>query len=145
MQYLVKQTIRLALFTLVMASGCKLLGLNSSDGRAPMNWETASYEIEQMLICFCGPPAGEFQKLKVVNDQIVEINGKEPTTLDLQALKTVKLLQEFIDGINPDSVAVYRVSYDETYGFPDDVYIDFDSRIADEEIGYMNRNLKLLK
>ncbi len=144
MNNMLKQHTWLAFTILAMLIGCERNGLNPSPGGGSINWATASYEFEQKLICFCGPPAGEFQKLKVISDQIVEINGKEPVALDLQALKTLKLLQEFVDGINPDSVAVYRVTFDETYGFPKDVYIDFDSRLADEEIGYVNRNFRLL-
>ncbi len=101
------------------------------------------YEYEQRVICFCAPPAGRFHKITVESGAIVEIVDVEDGSIvadEHNFFKTISELLEFVESINPDSVALINVEYDSSFGFPSFVYVDFNQGIADEEIGYETRN-----
>jgi len=102
-----------------------------------------NYEFEQRVICFCPPPAGRFHKITVESGAIVEIVDLEDGSSvsdEYNFFKTISQLLEFVESINPDSVAVFNIEYDSGIGFPSSIYVDFSHRIADEEIGYETSN-----
>jgi len=106
-----------------------------------------NYEFEQRVVCFCAPPAGRFHKITVESGAIVEIiDLDEERSLpsdNFSFFKTISHLLEFVESINPDSVAIFNIEYDSNFGFPSSIYVDYDHRIADEEIGYETRNFKV--
>ncbi|MFQ5649951.1 MAG: DUF6174 domain-containing protein [bacterium] len=135
-----------ALFLLSMLGGAcderRVLDFKDSQEAAAL--QISHYEFEQRVLCFCAPPAGQFHKLTVSDDRLVLVDDREPTEAEVHTFKTISQLFEFVESIDPDSVAVLRVEYDETYGFPSDIYVDYDSRIVDEEIRYESKNFKEL-
>lgn len=106
------------------------------------------YEYEQKVNCFCTPPANQFHKITVRNDKIVKVinlqTGNQVANEQFNFFKTISQLNDFVKGTDPNDVAVFNVEYDSIYGFPSFIYVDFDSGIADEEIGYETKNLKPL-
>ena len=105
----------------------------------------ANYEYEQRIVCFCAPPAGQFHKITVESGAIVEIRDLENGNFvvdEHNSFRTISQLLEFVESIDPDSVAMINVEYDSSFGFPSSIYVDFNHGIADEEIGYETRNFK---
>ncbi len=136
---------------LLMAAlcSCEQKVVNPQTESTPSEWEALNiddYEIDQRVNCFCAtPPANRFHKITVRDDKIVSVvdlqDGQVLPEKDFAFFKTISELVEFVDSIDRDRVAVYDVRIDSTHGFPTFIYIDFDSRLADEEIGYETRNL----
>jgi len=129
-----------ALLALLLSFACDQEAMNS-----PEILKIKNYQITQQVICFCiSPPAGRFYKLTVENGVIVKgtdlQDGSNLPSDNFDFFKTIAQLQEFVDSINPDSVAVFNVEYDNKFGFPSSIYVDFNQTIADEEIGYETRN-----
>ncbi|MCZ6819132.1 MAG: DUF6174 domain-containing protein [Calditrichaeota bacterium] len=136
---------------LLMAAlcSCEQKVVNPQTESTPSEWEALNiddYEIDQRVNCFCAtPPANRFHKITVRDDKIVSAvdlqDGQVLPEKDFAFFKTISELVEFVDSIDRDRVAVYDVRNDSTHGFPTFIYIDFDSRLADEEIGYVTKNL----
>lgn len=136
---------------LLMAAlcSCEQKVVNPQNESTPSEWEALNiddYEIDQRVNCFCAtPPANRFHKITVRGDKIVSAvdlqDGQVLPEKDFAFFKTISELVEFVDSIDRDRVAVYDVRNDSTHGFPTFIYIDFDSRLADEEIGYETKNL----
>lgn len=136
---------------LLLGSGLSacIFNLGNDGDSSEINWRTDSYEFEQRFLCFCVEPAGRFQRILVRNDSIISVtdvaNGEPLTAEKYSLFKTVPRLFAFANSVDPDSVAELRVSYDDVYGYPTEVYIDYDARLADEEIGFESRNLRILR
>lgn len=136
---------------LLMAAlcSCEQKVVNPQTESTPSEWDALNiddYEIDQRVNCFCAtPPANRFHKITVRDDKIVSAvdlqDGQVLPEKDFAFFKTISELVEFVDSIDRDRVAVYDVRIDSTHGFPTFIYIDFDSRLADEEIGYETKNL----
>lgn len=136
---------------LLMAAlcSCEQKVVNPQNESTPSDWDALNiddYEIDQRVNCFCAtPPANRFHKITVRDDKIVSAvdlqDGQVLPEKDFAFFKTISELVEFVDSIDRDGVAVYDVRIDSTHGFPTFIYIDFDSRLADEEIGYETKNL----
>ncbi len=139
-----KVVILMLLCLTIVFNACER-NLTGIGGNGSLEWQKLSYEVEQRVSCFCPPPHNEFHTLTVVEDEVVLVDGEAPQDIHLQMFKTINELVELVENTNPDSVAMLRVTYDETYGYPNDIYIDYDVRIADEEIGYTTQNLRLLE
>lgn len=140
---------------LLMAAlcSCEQNVANPQNESTPTEWESLGiddYEMDQRVNCFCvTPPANRLHKIRVRDDKIVSTvdlqDGRALPENDFAIFKTISELIEFVDYIDPDSVAVYDVRLDSTHGFPTFIYIDFDRRLADEEIGYETRNFHPLR
>ncbi len=99
-----------------------------------------SYTMTESLGCFC-LVRGEHD-LNIVNNSITTIKNNQgmAVAINNSGLITINELFEFIEkslGRNP---ATSRIKYDTTYGYPVDVYFDYDTRMADEERGYVLKN-----
>lgn len=136
-------------FLVFLISSCKNESINFPEMLTHSQWQVLNienYEFEQRVICFCAPPAGRFHKITVEFGAIVEItdleDGRSLPSENFDFFKTISQLLEFVESINPDSVAVFNIEYDSNFGFPSSIYVDFHQGIADEEIGYETRNFK---
>jgi len=96
-----------------------------------------NYVIEQRIPSLI-QEANEICKVYVWNNEIIDVRKKSD---DKSIVGWVRQQYETIDGlfgligsINPDSVDAFAVEYDERFGFPNYIYIDFISGIADEEL-----------
>ncbi len=130
-------------------SACFTFITDSDEDTGNTEWETAFYEFEQRFVCFCVEPAGRFQRILVKENKILSIVdavSEAPLAEDkYRFFKTVSQLFELVNTTHPDSVAMIRVTYDSTYGYPNEIYIDYYENIADDEIGTESRNMRLLR
>jgi hypothetical protein len=111
---------------------------------AKNKWESAninSYKIKERISCFC---AGILQwELEVVNGEKIKVTYDEPeystgeTYEDVLAkANTVDDIFDFIESIDKSNVAIFNVEYDEEYGFPISIFIDYHKDYVDDEIFY---------
>ncbi len=135
------------LFLIFLFCACKNESINSPEILTHSQWQALNienYEFEQRVVCFCTPPAGRFHKITVESGAIVEIidleDDRSLPSENFDFFKTISQLLEFVESIDPDSVAVFNIEYDSNFGFPSSIYVDFDSFTLDEEIGYETRN-----
>ncbi len=105
------------------------------------------YEFEQQVNCFCAAPAGRFHRLTVRDGEIVTAvdlrSGQGLNSSQFHFFKTIQELIEFAESIDPDSVARLDVEFDPVLKYPSSIYVDYDERIADEEIGYETRGVTI--
>ncbi len=112
-------------------------------------WESRAierYHIEHRWICFCPQEYVALVDISVQDGAIVDIKfaegwsgGGEPV---IAQYHTVAGLFDIIqDAIDRKAYNV-TVEYDQELGFPSDVYINYDARTADEEMGFMAANLQ---
>lgn len=140
----------ISFFLLVfLISSCKNESINFPEMLTHAQWQAFNidnYEFEQRVVCFCAPPAGRFHKITVESGAIVEIidlaEERSLPSENFSFFKTISHLLEFVESINPDSVAIFNIEYDSNFGFPSSIYVDYDHRIADEEIGYETKKFQ---
>jgi hypothetical protein len=140
-----------------------LLGLSACDDdvaappaataleQARAKWQQSgfdSYEITQRRNCYC-MLGGQPVRLLVFRDSLVSgMNLADSTALSVEQLgwyKSIDQLFEFLGTVDPAKVASFEASYDSTFGFPAHFWIDYDTQIADEEIGYECSDLHPLR
>ena len=124
-----------------------------AEGRAL--WESqgiTSYRFTVSRNCFClirGPVVIEVRDGKVVSiiDQETgqpEVDGFALSEIYAEAA-TIDLLFELIERAEAEGAALVRVSFDDTYGYPTEIYIDESEMMADEEIGYTITEFEVLQ
>ena len=113
-------------------------------------WESldiSSYSMTQQISCYCFPE--EFispKSIIVENNQIKLINGFSPDkTIGYESFYTIDQFFEFIDSKLDDDPEFYDINYNSEYGYPNYLFFDMSSMIADEEISYNIKDLKPLK
>ena len=113
-------------------------------------WESlnlSSYSMTQQISCYCFPE--EFispKSIIVENNQIKLINGFSPDkTIGYESFFTIDQIFEFIDSKLEDDPEFYDIKYSSEYGYPNYLFFDMSSMIADEEISYLIKDLKPLK
>lgn len=142
-----------AIFLLVLLlSACGSDGNDPSPEQAALNqnrdtWNAAAitdYVFTYSTTCFCAPE--ESIVITVVNNTITDAfftpSGMALSPDRVSNLRTVDeffaLVQESIDA----QVAVLTVNYNSIYGYPESIFIDQSTSIADEEISYGISNLQ---
>ena len=105
-----------------------------------------NYEMIQQISCFCFPYAFNLPKsIKVENDEIVLINGKDPKeTVGYESFYSINSLFYFIESKLKENPEIYEINYNKEYGYPESIYFDMSKMIADEEIGYYISGLKII-
>lgn len=98
----------------------------------------ASYQMVMVRLCFCGF-VGEVRVTVEdgVRTSAIVVETGEPLDPRLEEVFfTIPELFEFLaEGLDSDPHE-FRATYDATYGFPADVFIDYRQNVADEEMGY---------
>jgi len=107
----------------------------------------SSYTYEYQNVCFCAPDSRRNVRVSVRDGSRVGVvgidDGAAIPTEQWDAFLTVAEIFDDVQRAIDEGAASVRVEFDETLGYPRDVYIDVDERIADEERGYAVRNLKV--
>ena len=105
-----------------------------------------NYEMIQQISCFCFPYEFNLPKsIKVENDEIVLINGKDPKeTVGYESFYSINSLFYFIESKLKENPEIYEINYNKEYGYPESIYFDMSKMIADEEIGYYISGLKII-
>ena len=105
-----------------------------------------NYEMIQQISCFCFPYEFNLPKsIKVENDEIVLIDGKDPKeTVGYESFYSINSLFYFIESKLKENPDIYEINYNKEYGFPESIYFDMSEKIADEEIGYYISDFKII-
>lgn len=105
-----------------------------------------NYEMIQQISCFCFPYEFNLPKsIKVENDEIVLIDGKDPKeTVAYESFYSINSLFYFIESKLKENPEIYEINYNKEYGYPESIYFDMSKMIADEEIGYYISGLKII-
>lgn len=118
--------------------------LSEKDLWYSLNFE--NYEMIQQISCFCFPYEFNLPKsIKVENDEIVLIDGKDPKeTVGYESFYSINSLFYFIESKLKENPEIYEINYNKEYGYPESIYFDMSKMIADEEIGYYISGLKII-
>ncbi len=102
-----------------------------------------SYVIDFQRICFCLPDLTQPVKLSVENHNLsdaIYLSGAAVNQSNYVHFYTINkafsLIQEAFDA----KAAEVRVVYNQEFGFPTSVFIDYDERLADEELQFRFNN-----
>ena len=98
-----------------------------------------SYDIRYQNICFCVTDHRAPVRLEVRNGAIAGAvrldTGQRLGPETFVRYRTVDAIFDLIDRSIDENAAQVDVTYDASRGYPASVYIDLDTRVADEEIG----------
>jgi hypothetical protein len=101
-------------------------------------WEAAgpaAYEMTLRRSCFCPPDwRGPFRV--TVRDGAVASVTYEGAPVDAERAVTVDALFDLVADAAARRAERLDVVYDPDWGYPARLFIDYDARIADEEVGY---------
>jgi hypothetical protein len=128
----------------VILTACASVGAASSDfDRARDKWQDAGishYRFNLNISCFCAftqdmPLIIEVQDGEVVSMEYQSGNEIDPSSLELfQRYATIdRIFAELEKALGGEADAV-TVEYDETYGFPSQITLDFVQEAADDEL-----------
>ena len=100
----------------------------------------------QQISCFCFPYEFNLPKsIKVENDEIVLIDGKDPKeTVGYESFFSINSLFSFIESKLKENPEIYEINYNKEYGYPESIYFDMSKMIADEEIGYYISDFQIM-
>ena len=143
----------LFLLLAVALTACSALGSDFS--RNQKKWQDANinhYRMELSIGCFCAFRNEMPLTVEVRDGQIVSMTTSDGTqVLDTDInyeffapRATIDLLLAEIDKAVKDGAESVTVTYDETYGFPKEIAIDFSQQMADEEMYYSIANFEPL-
>lgn len=105
-------------------------------------WKIENYSINEITQCYC---AGILEweltvingkKNKVLFDETISL-GSNTYDIVLKEAKTIDAVFDFIENFDLSKVAVFSVLYNQKYGYPTNVYIDYDLSVVDDEIEYI--------
>eukprot|EP00980_Cylindrotheca_fusiformis_P007559 scaffold1567_cov102-Cylindrotheca_fusiformis.AAC.10 len=131
-----------ASISLLLLSSSSVLGQQQELNDAKALWESQgleSYNYTYQRRCEC-PDEDTVPKLvEVVDDVVVAVNGVAVTSVARAATNVTVpptidgLFDSIQDGIN-QTAFIITVTYDSTYGYPTDIFIDYDEQTADDEL-----------
>jgi hypothetical protein len=105
----------------------------------------SSYTYEYQNVCFCGPDTRLNVRVRVRDGARISVvrvdDGSAVPTAQWDGFLTVAEIFDDIQTALDEGAASVHAEFDKALGYPRDVYIDIDERIADEERGYAVRNL----
>lgn len=100
---------------------------------------SASYMLEMTRDCVCADDANRWQvSLDVVDDEVVSgvhvFTGEALTTEELALQYTVEDLFDVVRDALNRGVASVTISYNNDYGFVEQLYVDYDARISSDDV-----------
>lgn len=106
----------------------------------------SSYQIEQLIVCYCLPPAGRWIQLTVLENEITSAinlgNGEEISQELFDRLYTIEEVFELIQEFEASDPVKLEIEYDPKYGYPRNVDYDYSTSIADDEFILEMRSFK---
>jgi hypothetical protein len=132
----------------LVAAGCSsLAGNDDSDGAELLavsrnQWELAAIDDYEFVVenrCFC-MLGGRPVRVVVRDGSIVSLTvlstGEPVEEQFAGAYRTIDGLFDVVRDARERDAYAMQVRYDDVYGYPDDVFIDYSDRMADEEFGW---------
>ena len=129
----------------VLLTGCaSLVGQAQGSPNSPAEqWQDANishYRYELSISCFCIFTQDMPLVIEVKDGEVVSMeykSGKEidPSLLEnFQRYDTIDKILAILEKAQNGEADHVNVTYDETYGYPKDVTIDYEEQAADEEV-----------
>lgn len=115
---------------------------------AKAKWEKLQfkdYTIQENLSCFCAgllewtAKVSDGRKDTLYFDESKLYNG-QTYQMVFEEAKTIEEAFDFVENFNTKSVATFNVTYDEQFGFPKSIAIDYVRDAVDDEITYLYSN-----
>ncbi len=134
----------LLLIIAIMLTACSALQTKSEVDRASEKWQAANishYRFNLFIGCFCVYTQDMPLIIEVKDGKVVSMkyqSGKEIESGNLDYFQRFATIDKIFDELKKDlggEADKVTVEYDETYGFPKQVSIDFIEQAADDELG----------
>lgn len=116
--------------------------------RARQLWEargTESYVFTYELNCFCAGPGNPPARITVTDGEVagafLPSRDRPVPEEELEGYPTVPTLFDAVEEWLDRDPASARTEFDPALGHPVDVFVDFEERTADEELGFRIRDL----
>jgi hypothetical protein len=128
----------------IMLAACSAMQPKSEVDRAREKWDAAKishYSFNLFIGCFCVYTQDMPLIIEVKNGEVVSMkyqSGKEIESGNLDYFQRFATIEKIFDELKKDQggeADKVTVEYDETYGFPKQVSIDFIEQAADDELG----------
>jgi len=142
---------RIAAFVAFAASACGVAGPSDERSTLQDNRDLfrravgSAYAYDYRNVRFAIGPVVEPVRIRVRGSAIVSVvslaTGQEMSPDAWRYYETVEGLFRTLEKAYAQGAAEVRVQYHPQLGYPTDVYIDYDQRLADEEAGYVLSNL----
>ena len=143
---MIGSTVLIAVFgfaTTASADHLQLIQQELNDQR--QLWQSLSiddYNYRFQNLCFCGRDFAQPGLVHVLDGAIVSVEHIDTgDSLDPNIFLTVDGLFDELQGGIDNHIAEIVVEYDSVLGYPTSLYIDIDSRLADEEITHLTSDL----
>lgn len=104
------------------------------------------YRFTLKTICFC-PPESDIVvivRAGALDSAFFVDTGAALSEERMRRVLTVDGLFEEIEDAYAKNAALVRVTYNGTYGYPENLFIDYESNLADEEIRYTVTNFQVM-
>jgi hypothetical protein len=101
-----------------------------------------NYEFTLRINCFCTEERAGPHLIKVINNAIVSVNNLPYDPEKTGELYTINQLFTFVETSIERNPYFKTIEYNSTYGYPQNVFFDFNKQMADEEIGYQVTDFK---
>ncbi len=141
-----------AILPLLLLAGCAIFGEDDDDlsevAQQRRQWERLgidTYEYDLTVLCFCAhvdPVRVQVRADTVFSAILVETGA--PVEEPFRA-RTIDELFDVIEDALAQKAHQLDVEYDDTFGYPTRVYIDYRINIADEELTFVAENLHPLR
>lgn len=140
---------------LVLCSIAVLAGCQNAPERVALNanrlmWQAHNvyhYQYTLRVSCFCPREITDPVVIEVKNGVPVSVGSSETAVSKADFFDDFDTIDELfliVDEAIDQDPARLDVTYDEEFGFPSNVYIDYDFQIADEELGFTVSDFKEL-
>lgn len=110
-----------------------------------LSFDVCNYSFTRRISCFCTDEYTAPKSIQIENGKVILIDNDSPESDELDDYQTVHALFKSIHELHQKSVNELNVTYDETYGFPKTLYIDYDSLIADDEYSYIFSDFSIIE
>jgi Family of unknown function (DUF6174) len=128
----------------ILLTACSAMQPKSEVDLAREKWQDANishYRFNLFIGCFCAYTQDMPLIIEVKNGEVVSMkyqSGKEIEAGNLDYFQRFATIDKIFDELKKDlggEADKVTVEYDETYGFPKQVSIDFIEQAADDELG----------
>ena len=139
--------IEMRYFAFILLLLCACTKVDDDDlSRNQATWNgkmISNYEFTLTVNCYCLPARIGPHIVKVAGDKIISVNNLPYDITKTGELMTINQLFGFIKTSITKNPYRNTIEYNSTYGYPQNVYFDFNQQIADEEIGYQISSFKI--
>ena len=140
-----------AILPLLLLTGCAIFGEDDDPSEVAQQrrqWERLgidAYEYDLTIFCFC--PHVDPVRVQVRADtvfSVILVETGAPVEEPFRA-RTIDELFDVIEDAVAQKADQLDVEYDEAFGYPSRIYVDYRITIADEEMTFVAENLRPLR